>query len=389
MRKICVITGTRAEYGLLSRLMRRIKDANQTILQLVVTNMHLSKTYGNTFHEIEEDGFKIDCRVPIIYENGANDSRATVLEVSRALTGFADAYTKLNPDLIVVLGDRYEILAASIAALLMRLPVAHIAGGDVTEGAFDDAIRHSITKMSHLHFTSTESSRRRVIQLGEQPDKVFNVGSLGVENIKKLKLFNKVEIEKEIDFEIDDNTILVTYHPVTLGKQSVKIDIENFIAALEQRKDLRIIFTMPNSDTGSGFIINAINEFVCRNTNRSKAFKSLGVVRYLSVMKEVAAVVGNSSSGVVEVPSFGVPTLNIGDRQKGRIAAKSVWNCSPDKASILEGLEMVLSIQFREIARNVKNPYDNGDSSEKIFKVISTYPIEELQQKHFYDIHIR
>lgn len=386
MRKICVITGTRAEYGLLSRLMRRIKDANQTSLQLVVTNMHLSKTYGNTCQEIEEDGFNIDCRVPIIDENGANDSCATVLEVSRALTGFADAYRKLNPDLIVVLGDRYEILAASIAALIMRLPVAHIAGGDVTEGAFDDAIRHSITKMSNLHFTSTEGSRKRVIQLGEQPDKVFNVGSLGVENIKKLKLFNKTEIEKEIDFEIDNNTILVTYHPVTLGKQSVKNDIENFIEALEERKDLRIIFTMPNSDTGSSFIINAINDFVCRNAKRSKAFKSLGVVRYLSVMRQVAAVVGNSSSGVVEVPSFGVPTLNIGDRQKGRVAAKSVWNCSSDKASILEGLEMVLSIKFREIARNVKNPYDNGDSSEKIFNVISTYSLNELRQKHFFDI---
>ena len=348
MRKICVVTGTRAEYGLLSRLMRMIQDSPKTQLQIIATNMHLSPKYGNTFQEIEKDGFVIDKRVPIIDESAPDCAHSTILEMSRALAGFADAYRDLLPDLLVVLGDRYEILAAAEAALIMRIPVAHIHGGEVTEGAYDDAIRHSITKMSHLHFTSTEEYRRRVIQLGEQPDRVFYVGALGVENIKKLPLMDKKAIEKEIDFEIDGNTILVTYHPVTLGKRTAKDDIEDFIGALEERKDLRVIFTMPNSDTGGQVIVDAVNGFVERNAHRAKAYKSLGVVRYLSVMKQVAAVVGNSSSGLLEVPSFGVPTLNIGDRQNGRIAAKSVLNCDTDKASVLAGIEEVLSPVFRE-----------------------------------------
>ena len=386
MRKICVITGTRAEYGLLSRLMRMIKDSDMTQLQVVATNMHLSPKYGNTYKEIEADGFTIDKRVPIIDEQATNDGHSTVLEMSRALSGFADAYRDLNPDMVVVLGDRYEILAAAAAALIMRIPIAHISGGDVTEGAFDDAIRHSITKLSQLHFPSTEEYRKRVIQLGEQPDRVFNVGALGVENIKKMPLMSKVEIENEIGFSIDDNTILVTYHPVTLGNRTAKDDIEDFVAALEEHKDLRVIFTMPNSDTGSKFIVDAVNDFVAKNPERAKAYKSLGVVRYLSVMRQVAAVVGNSSSGLVEVPSFGIPTLNIGDRQKGRLAADSVYNCSPDKESVLKGLEMVMSPAFRQIAAETHNPYEKEGSAQAIFDVISTYPLNKLKQKHFYDI---
>ena len=368
------------------RLMKIIKESSNTLLQIVVTNMHLCSKYGNTYQEIEKDGFSIDYKIPIIDEDDTNDSHATVLEVSRALSGFADAYSALTPDIIVVLGDRYEILAAATAALIMRIPVAHISGGDVTEGAYDDAIRHSITKMSHLHFTSTEEYRRRVIQLGEQPERVFNVGALGVENIKTLPLMSKEEIEKEIDFKIDSNTILVTYHPVTLGNRTAKDDIDDFIAVLEERKDLRVIFTMPNSDTGSQFIVDAINDFVERNKERAKSFKSLGVIRYLSVMQQVAAVVGNSSSGLLEVPSFGIPTLNIGDRQKGRMAAESVYNCAPDKNSVLEGLAIVLSDHFRKLAYIVRNPYEKENTAEEIFKVISTYPLGELKQKHFYDL---
>lgn len=386
MRKICVVTGTRAEYGLLSRLMRMIKESNNTQLQVVATNMHLSPKYGNTYKEIEADGFVIDRRVPIIDETAPNDSHSTVLEMSRALSGFADAYSELKPDLLVVLGDRYEILAAAAAALIMRIPIAHISGGDVTEGAFDDAIRHSITKMSQLHFPSTEEYRKRVIQLGEQPDRVFNVGALGVENIKKMPLMGKEEIEKEIDFKINNNTILVTYHPVTLGNRTAKDDIEDFVSALEERKDVQVIFTMPNSDTGGQFIVNAINDFVAKNPERSKAFKSLGVVRYLSVMSQVAAVVGNSSSGLVEVPSFGIPTLNIGDRQKGRLAAESVCNCAPDKTAVLNGLDMVLSPAFRKKAAETHNPYEKENTAQTIYDVISTYPLEQLNQKHFYDI---
>lgn len=386
MRKICVVTGTRAEYGLMSRLIRLINDSDKTQLQLIATNMHLSPRFGNTYQEIEADGIKIDKKVPIIDDNAPDTAVETLHSMSRALSGFAEAYAELKPDLIVVLGDRYEILAAATAALIERIPVAHLHGGEITEGAYDDAIRHSITKMSHLHFTSTEEYRKRVIQLGEQPERVFNVGALGVENIKKLPLMSKEEIEKEIDFKIDGNTILVTYHPVTLGDRTAKEDIDDFIAALEERQDLRVVFTMPNSDTGGQFIVDAINGFVARNAERAKAYKSLGVLRYLSVMKQVAAVVGNSSSGLLEVPSFGIPTLNIGDRQNGRIAAESVYSCAPDKESVMSGLDKVLSKEFRELAYVVCNPYEKANTAEEMFKVISTYPLDGLNQKKFYNI---
>ena len=386
MRKICVVTGTRAEYGLLSRLMRMIKDSQETQLQLIVTNMHLSSKFGNTYKEIENDGFTIDRKVPIIDENSNNDSLSTVMEMSRGLKGYAVAYQDLKPDLLLILGDRYEMLAAATAALIMRIPIAHISGGAISEGAFDDAIRHSITKMSQLHFTEAEDYRRRVIQLGEQPDRVFNVGALGVENIKKLPLMSKEEIEADIKFKIDKKTILVTYHPVTLGNHTVEQDITEFMNALSQRPDIRVIFTMPNSDTGSRAIVDAINSFVAKNQERSVAYKSLGVLRYLSVMKEVGAVVGNSSSGLVEVPSFCIPTLNIGDRQKGRLAVESVLNCDTDCESILAGLDSVLSPEFSDTASHVLNPYDKEGTAQNIFDVISTYPLEELNQKHFFDI---
>lgn len=386
MRKICVVTGTRAEYGLMSRLIRLINDSDKTLLQLIATNMHLSPRFGNTYQEIEADGIKIDKKVPIIDDNAPDTAVETLNSMSRALSGFAEAYNELKPDLIVVLGDRYEILAAATAALIERIPVAHLHGGEITEGAYDDAIRHSITKMSHLHFTSTEEYRKRVIQLGEEPERVFNVGALGVENIKKLPLMSKEDIEKGIDFKIDQKTILVTYHPVTLGNRTAKDYIDDFIAALEERKELRVIFTMPNSDTGGQFIVDAINGFVERNADRAKAYKSLGVLRYLSVMQQVAAVVGNSSSGLLEVPSFGIPTLNIGDRQNGRIAAESVWNCASDKTSVLEGFDKVLSKEFRDLAYVVHNPYEKANTAEEIFKVISTYPLEGLNQKRFYNI---
>lgn len=386
MRTICVVTGSRAEYGLLSRLMRMIKDSQDTQLQVIATNMHLSPKFGNTYQEIEKDGFPIDRKIPIIDEQDRDDAVATVKSMARALSGFADAYNDLKPDMVVVLGDRYEILAAAEAALLERIPIAHIHGGEVTEGAYDDAIRHSITKMSHLHFAATEAYRKRIIQLGEQPERVFYTGSLGVENIKRFQLMEKTEIEREIGFKIDDRTILVTYHPVTLGNRSAKDDIEDFIAALDTRKDLRVIFTMPNSDTGGQTIVDAVNSFVEANPHRARAFKSLGVLKYLSVMRQVAAVVGNSSSGLLEVPSFGIPTLNIGDRQRGRIAAASVWNCAPDKVSVLSGLDKVLSGEFRDMARTVRNPYEKENTALEIFKVISTYPLEQLRQKHFYDL---
>lgn len=385
MRKICVVTGTRAEYGLLSRLMQMIKDSEQTELQIIATNMHLSPKYGNTYQEIEKDGFTIDKKIPIL-EEGKDTAKDTVLSMSKALAGFAEAYDELKPDMVVVLGDRYEILAAATAALIECIPIAHIHGGEITEGAYDDAIRHSITKMSHLHFTSTEQYRKRVIQLGEQPDRVFYVGALGVENIKKFTLLSKKEIEQDVKFKLDENTILVTYHPVTLGEHTAEQDIKEFIAALEERKDLRVFFTMPNSDTGAQAIVDAINDFVEKNGDRAVAYKSLGIKRYLSVMKYAGAVVGNSSSGLIEVPSFGIPTLNIGDRQKGRISASSVYDCETDKKSILKGLDFIMSPAFRKYVAQSHNPYDKEGTVKTIFDVISNYPLEELKRKHFYDI---
>ena len=385
MRKICVVTGTRAEYGLLSRLIRMIDESEKTQLQLIATNMHLSPTYGETYKEIEADGFKIDRKIPII-EEGKNDAVATLKSMAKAVAGFADAFNELKPDIVALLGDRYEILAAAEAALIEKIPIAHIHGGEVTEGAYDDAIRHSITKMSHLHFPSIEPYRKRIIQMGENPERVFTVGAIGVENIKRIPLLSKTEAEQSIGFALDKNTILVTYHPVTLGPDSMKRDIDDFMSVLDRNKDLRVIFTMPNSDNGSEVIVDAINKFVNNNKDRAVAFKSLGLKRYLSVMKEVGAVVGNSSSGIVEVPSFGVPTLNIGDRQKGRLAAESVVNCGTDKDSILYGLNKVLSTEFQDYCKIVENPYGKENTAEEIFKVISSYPLNNIIQKHFYDI---
>ena len=385
MRKICVVTGTRAEYGLLSRLMRLIKESDQTELQIIATNMHLSPKYGNTYQEIEKDGFVIDKKIPILNEE-KDDANATIKSMAKALSGFADAYDELKPDLVVVLGDRYEILAAATAALIECIPIAHIHGGEITEGAYDDAIRHSITKMSHLHFTSTEEYRRRVIQLGEQPERVFYVGALGVENITSIPLMAKEEVEESIGFMIDRNTILVTYHPVTLSRVDVKTLIKDFLSALQERTNLRIVFTMPNSDNGGSIISKEIEQFVARNNDRAICFKSLGIMRYLSLMKQVSAVVGNSSSGILEAPSFRIPTLNIGDRQTGRVAAESVYNCAPDKVSILTGLDFIFSDAFKEKAAQAVNPYDKSGTAEAIFNVIKSYPLNQLEHKHFFDI---
>lgn len=382
MRKICVITGTRAEYGLLSRLMKMIRDDEGTQLQIVATNMHLSPKFGNTYQEIENDGFTIDYKVPIIDENAPDTAATTVKSMAKAVAGFADAYEALKPDLIVILGDRYEMLAAASAALLFRIPIVHLYGGEITEGAYDDAIRHCITKMSHLHFTSTEAYRQRVIQLGEQPERVFCVGAIGVENTKRVPLMSQAEVEENLGFKLDKNTVLATYHPVTNDVSSV----DDFFKALDEAKDLRILFTMPNSDTGGQIIVDKINQFVARHPDRSIAFKSLGMRRYLSVLQYVGAVIGNSSSGLVEVPSFHIPTLNIGSRQQGRAAGDSVVHCAADFASIKNGLHEIFTPEVRERAEHATNPYEKADTAQNIFEVIKNYPVENLTLKHFYDI---
>lgn len=386
MRKICVLTGTRAEYGLLRGLLHAIQANKDAELQLLVTNMHLDSRFGNTYQEIENDGFNIDRKIYCLDENEPITARSTINAMSKVMNGVACALLELSPDIIVLLGDRYEVMAAATAAMILRIPIAHIHGGELTEGAYDDSIRHAVTKMSNLHFTSTEIYRKRVIQMGEDPGSVFNVGSLGVENIFKLKLFSRSQIETILNFKIDDKTILVTLHPTTRGASSTESLIENFLSVLEERQDLRIIFTMPNSDEGRDIIAKKIMEFVRHNDLRSIVFASLGVVRYLSVMRCVSAVVGNSSSGILEAPSFGIPTLDIGDRQTGRVTAKSVYHCDSDYNSIQKGLSNVLSEPFKSAACDVQNPYYKPNVAKSIMNELMTVDLNKLIKKHFFDL---
>ena len=384
MRKICIVTGSRAEWGLLSGLARKITDDPELELQIIATNMHLSPEFGLTYREIERQGFRINRKVEMLLSS--DSANATGKSVGLATIGFADAYEELAPDMLLVLGDRYEILAAVTAALFYKIPVAHLHGGEVTEGAYDDAIRHAITKMSHLHFTSTEEYRRRVIQLGEQPERVFHVGAIGIDNIRHIALLDKQVLEEQLDFPFDRKTVLVTYHPETLDAIPVEEQFRNLLEALDDRQDIRILFTLPNSDTGGRIIVRMIEEFVARNKQRARAYTSLGQLRYLSALRFVAAVVGNSSSGILEVPSFGKPTLDIGNRQKGRLAANSVVHCGVSGAEISEGLNRVLSDAFAKQTACVQNPYEKEDSALEILKILKNYPLDGIVQKTFYDI---
>lgn len=384
MRKICVVTGSRAEYGLLSGIMRSIKEDPELELQIIATNMHLSPEFGLTYREIERDGFIINKKVYMLLSS--DTANATAKSVGLGFMGFADAYEDLKPDMVMVLGDRYEIISAVSTALFFKIPVAHLHGGEITEGAYDDCIRHSITKMSHLHFTSTEEYRKRVIQLGEQPDRVFNVGAPGIENIKKISLMSKEELEDSLGFKLGDKSLEITYHPVTLEESTAEEQIQNLLDCLDEIPEYKIIFTLPNSDTDGRIIIKKINDYVAANPCRAIAFPSLGLRRYLSTLKYVSAVVGNSSSGIIEVPSFGIPTLNIGDRQKGRVAAQSVFSYGTSKEDIREGLQVVLSLQAKIKALHCKNPYEGEDTTNEILKVIKTYPLENIIHKSFYNI---
>lgn len=378
------MTGSRAEWGLLSGLARKITDDPELELQIIATNMHLSPEFGLTYREIERQGFRINRKVEMLLSS--DSANATGKSVGLATIGFADAYEELAPDMLLVLGDRYEILAAVTAALFYKIPVAHLHGGEVTEGAYDDAIRHAITKMSHLHFTSTEEYRRRVIQLGEQPERVFHVGAIGIDNIRHIALLDKKVLEEQLDFPFDRKTVLVTYHPETLDAIPVEEQFRNLLEALDDRQDIRILFTLPNSDTGGRIIVRMIEEFVARNKQRARAYTSLGQLRYLSALRFVAAVVGNSSSGILEVPSFGKPTLDIGNRQKGRLAANSVVHCGVSGAEISEGLNRVLSDAFAKRTACVQNPYEKEDSALEILKILKNYPLDGIVQKTFYDI---
>lgn len=384
MRKICVITGSRAEFGILSRLMKLIDNSDGLLLQIIATNTHLSPEFGLTYKEIEKDGFIIDKRVEMLLSS--DTANATVKSIGLAIIGFADAYEDLKPDLILVLGDRYEILSAVTAALFYKIPVAHLHGGEITEGAYDDSIRHSITKMSHLHFTSTESYRNRVIQLGEAPDKVFNVGALGIDNIKHLKLLNKTELEKSLNFQFSENCIIVTFHPVTMENNSAEGQMTSLLKALDLIPDLRIIFTFPNSDTDGRIIIKLITEFVGKNKSRSIAVPNMGQIRYLSSLQFVRAVVGNSSSGIIEVPTFGIPTINIGDRQKGRLRADTVIDCEPSFTEISEKMELALSFNEKKHGVENINPYAKNNTAEEILTVIKHIPLDNLVKKVFHNL---
>lgn len=384
MRKICVITGSRAEYGLLSGLMRAIQSDIELQLQVIATNMHLSPEFGLTYKDIERDGFRIDKKVQMLLSS--DTANATTKSVGLATIGFADAYEDLQPDLIVVLGDRFEILAAVSAALFYKIPVAHLHGGEITEGAYDDCIRHAITKMSHLHFTSTEAYRQRVIQLGEQPERVFYVGAIGVENTKRILPLAKKELEDSIHFSLGDKSMLVTYHPVTLENHTAASQCQNLLDALDEFPDYKVIFTLPNSDTDGRILIRMIQDYVSVHPDRCMSIPSLGLKRYLSALRYVDAVVGNSSSGIIEVPSFGIPTLDIGDRQKGRIASDSVVHCGTDKREIVDGLKIALSREQKDKAKRCLNPYDKENTTQAILDVIKHYPLDKLIHKSFYNI---
>ncbi|MCM1518942.1 MAG: UDP-N-acetylglucosamine 2-epimerase [Pseudoflavonifractor sp.] len=383
-RKVCIVTGTRADWGLLSPLARALDSRPDIELSIVATNMHLLPEYGETWREIEADGLKIDRRVPM--EAPDDTPRGTVKAMGMCMSGMADALSDLSPDLIVILGDRYEMLVAASAALIFRIPVAHIAGGAVSLGAFDESIRHAITKLSHIHLVETEEYRRRVIQLGEQPDRVINTGAIGLHNIASIQLMSRDELEQSLGTTIPDKTLLVTFHPATLDSQAPADQCRNLLEALDRYPDYKVIFTYPNNDTHGRDIISLINRYAADHPERVAVFRSLGMRRYLSALRYVTAVVGNSSSGIVEVPSAGIPTLDIGLRQHGRIAADSVIHCGVSADEISRGLRSALSPHMRMTARQAVNPYYRPDTLCLMVNAIAETPLDGITIKPFHDL---
>ena len=382
-RKILVVTGTRAEYGLLRWLMQGIKDDSELILQVIVTGMHLSSTFGFTYKEIESDGFRINKKIEIIGDSDANTDISK--SIAKGIVGFANAFEKLAPDLIIVLGDRFEILSAAISAHVARIPIAHIHGGESTEGILDEAFRHSITKMSQLHFAAANEYKNRIIQLGENPSKVFMVGGLGVDSLKKINLISRSELEKKLNLKLNKYNLLVTFHPVTLEIATAREQMNELLNSLSKLQETTLIFTLPNADSGGRLLIEMVEEFVRLHTN-AYSYKSLGQILYLSCLSIVDGVVGNSSSGLTEAPSFKKGTINIGDRQSGRLQATSVINCKPYETDILEALKILYSDKFRAGLRETINPYGEGGASIKILEVIKSIELSSLIKKKFYDI---
>jgi GDP/UDP-N,N'-diacetylbacillosamine 2-epimerase (hydrolysing) len=382
-RKICVITGTRAEYGLLRRVMQGIKDDPLLTLQVIATGSHLSPDFGLTYREIEQDGFRIDRKVEMLLSSDTPVGIAKSMGLG--VIGFADALAELTPDLLVVLGDRFEIFAAVSAALVARIPVAHLHGGEVTEGAYDEAFRHSITKMAHLHFVAAEEYRKRVIQLGESPDRVFLVGGLGIDAISGLKLMDRQALEAALDFKFGPKNLLITFHPSTLEAAVATDQMTELLTVLADLHDTNLIFTLPNADTGGRALSRMVEDFVGRHPN-ARAYASLGQLRYLSCIAHVDGVLGNSSSGLLEVPVFKKGTINIGDRQRGRLQASSVINCQANRTAITAALQRLYSDDFQSSLRTVSNPYGQGGASEKIIAALRKSDFSGLTKKQFHNL---
>ncbi|WP_070001145.1 UDP-N-acetylglucosamine 2-epimerase [Cellulosilyticum sp. I15G10I2] len=383
MKKICVVTGSRAEYGLLRPLIQKIEKDRDLSLQLIATGMHLANTFGLTYKEIEQDGYTLDAKIEM---NLNSDTSVGICKsMGLGMMGFCEAYARLAPDMVVLLGDRYEIFTAASAAMISRLPIAHIHGGEITEGAYDDSMRHCVTKMSYLHFTSTESYRKRVIQLGETPERVYNVGALGVENIKKMEFLSQKALEEHLDFSLNGPIALVTFHPVTLEINSAQVQFQNILRALDHFKALKVVFTKANSDTDHSIINQMIDTYAAQNKKRAVAFTSLGVLKYLSLMKYSAVIIGNSSSGIIEAPSLKVPTVNIGDRQKGRVQARSIIHCDHSEEGIRDTIQKVLHAEVD--VKAFLNPYEKEGTSTQIITLIKEVLSESINlKKCFYDL---
>lgn len=382
-RRVCIVTGTRAEYGLLRWVMHGVQKAPGLQLQLLATGMHLSPEFGLTYREIEADSFQIDAKVEMLVS--ADTATGTAKSMGLGLIGFGDAFARLQPDLIVLLGDRFEVFAAAAAALVAGIPVAHLHGGETTEGAFDEAIRHAVTKMSHLHFVAADAYRQRVIQLGEQPERVFMVGGLGIDAIQHTVLLDRAALEASMGVVLGAKNLLITFHPVTLEQQSSEHQMAELLAALGTLQDTHLIFTMPNADNGSRALGQMVADFVASHP-QACAFASLGQLRYLSCLKLVDGVVGNSSSGLAEAPSLGVGTINIGDRQLGRLKASSVIDCLPQRLAITDAVRTLYSPAFRQTVQCTVNPYGQGGASEKIVRVLQDHPLDGIIKKSFYNI---
>lgn len=384
-KKISVLTATRAEYGLLKPIILALQSIDEFEVEVVVTGAHLSPEFGLTYQEIEKDNIKIGKKIEILMSS--DTSVAISKSMGLAMISFAEYFDEKKPDALLVLGDRYEALAVCCVAMNAQIPIIHLYGGETTEGAIDEAVRHSITKMSYLHFTSTEQYRKRVIQLGEHPDRVFDVGAVGIENIKNMKLLSKEELQESIQFTLDKPYVVVTFHPVTLEKENAGEQFQEILSAFDRYQDFIFIFTKANADANGRIINKMIDEYVLKHGN-AVAFDSLGQLRYLSALKYADMVIGNSSSGLVEVPSFKIPTVNIGDRQKGRMQAETVINCQPVEQEVYEAMLRADSAEFRKKIKEVENPYGDGNTSAKIVEVLKQYFIgQEVDlKKKFYDI---